>query len=112
MQKIDKPWGHEIIWASTNNYVGKEIFIKKGHRLSKQYHREKEETIYILDGSLTLELGEPIESVAKLTKGTSFHLQPGTIHRMIADINDVKLCEVSTPQIADIVRLQDDYGRT
>tara|TARA_R110000824_G_scaffold106375_2_gene251366 strand:+ start:262 stop:660 length:399 start_codon:yes stop_codon:yes gene_type:complete len=114
-QIIEKPWGHEKIWAQANRYVGKVLFIKKGHRLSRQYHRVKEETIMVLDGKLLLEAGpynqgEEVECHT-LEVGDIFHVFPGTIHRFCAEESDVRLIEVSTTEINDVVRLEDDYLR-
>lgn len=111
MRRVDKPWGHEIIWAETKRYVGKLLHVRAGERLSRQYHRVKEETLYLQSGEMILELG-PVESVERrtLSPGEAFHLVPGTIHRMIA-ITDVDLFEVSTPELDDVVRLEDSYGR-
>lgn len=107
---IDKPWGHETIWAHTKDYVGKILHINKHHRLSRQYHQHKEETFLVQSGELTLEIGMPVEQTYILTAGQSFHCPPKTIHRMIA-ITDVEVIEVSTPQLDDVVRLEDDYNR-
>ena len=112
---IEKPWGHEELWAQANRYVGKILFIKKGHRLSRQYHQVKEETIMVLDGKMILEegpynQGEEIERHA-LEVGDVFHVFPGTIHRFCAEESDVRLVEVSTTEINDVVRLEDDYRR-
>lgn len=114
-QIIEKPWGHEEIWAQANRYVGKILFIKHGHRLSRQYHRTKEETIMVLAGTLVLEVGPSkkggdIERL-ELTPGEVFHVFPGTIHRFAAETGDVRLVEVSTTEISDVVRLEDDYRR-
>ena len=106
---VDKPWGREVIWAYTDNYVGKEIFIKAGHKLSKQYHVEKEETIYVASGILELKL----EEVTKImTPGSTCHIPPGTVHRFCAGRECVTLIEVSTIHLDDVVRLEDDYGRS
>ena len=112
---IEKPWGHEELWAQANRYVGKILFIKKGHRLSRQYHQVKEETIMVLDGKMILEAGpynqgEEIERHV-LEVGDVFHVFPGTIHRFCAEESDVRLVEVSTTEINDVVRLEDDYLR-
>jgi len=114
-QIIEKPWGHEKIWAAANRYVGKILFIKKGHRLSRQYHQVKEETIMVMSGKLMLEAGpynrgEDIERHV-LEVGDVFHVAPGTIHRFCAEEGDVRLVEVSTCEITDVVRLEDDYRR-
>ncbi len=112
---IEKPWGHEEIWAQTARYAGKILFIKKGHRLSRQYHKVKEETIMVQEGVLSCEEGPRAdgESVIRhtLLPGDVFHVRPGTIHRFCADETDVRLIEVSTAEIQDVVRLEDDYRR-
>ena len=113
---VEKPWGHEIRWAISDKYLGKILHINAGHRLSKQYHREKDETIYVLKGSLLLEMGPHHEYTDTetglrqvLSEGQSQRIRPGLIHRYCADKNDVVLIEVSTPEIDDVVRLEDDY---
>lgn len=108
---VSKPWGFELIWAHTDKYVGKSLHIMASKKLSRQYHIIKEETLYLLSGSLKLELG-PIDSlfIKDISPGETFHLPPKTIHRMIA-ITDCVLLEVSTPELEDVVRLQDEYGR-
>jgi mannose-6-phosphate isomerase len=112
---IEKPWGHEEIWAQTARYAGKILFIKKGHRLSRQYHQVKEETIMVQEGVLSCEEGPRAqgESVIRhtLLPGDIFHVAPGTIHRFCAEEADVRLIEVSTSEIQDVVRLEDDYRR-
>jgi len=113
---IDKPWGHEEVWAqSSRGYVGKILFIKKGHRLSRQYHKIKEETIMVLDGTLTCEAGPYFEGdtvhLHIMKPGDIFHVIAGTIHRFCATNEDVRLVEVSTSETGDIVRLEDDYRR-
>ena len=105
---VEKPWGYEEIWAKTESYVGKKIFIKKGHRLSKQYHKEKEETVYVLSGNLRLQFQD---HARLMIQGESCHIPPGTVHRFCADRNNVEVIEVSTPQLDDVVRIEDDYGR-
>ena len=109
--KVDKPWGHEIRWAINEKYLGKILFISRGKRLSKQYHNVKDETIYVLAGILVLEIGE--EGTRHILKeGDSYRIEPKTIHRFCAPIDcSVKLIEVSTPEIDDVVRISDDYGR-
>ena len=111
--KVDKPWGHEIRWAINEKYLGKILHINRGCQLSRQYHEIKDETIYVLDGVLILELGSnPIEKVT-LRQGESHRIKPTTIHRFKAPSGcDVKLIEVSTPEIDDVVRIEDDYGRS
>lgn len=112
-KKINKPWGHEIIWSQCDKFVGKILCINKGHKLSRQYHRQKEETIFVLTGTLLLEvgMGSKMEQIS-LKRGQSFHVTPGTIHRFCADFGDVELAEVSTPELHDVVRLEDDYDRS
>ena len=110
--RVEKPWGHELIWARTPRYVGKILHVRAGHSLSLQYHRVKDETIHLLSGQLRFQVGEgddlrdqPIEP------GQSFHITPGLRHRMIA-ITDCDILEASTPELDDVVRLEDRYGRT
>jgi quercetin dioxygenase-like cupin family protein len=114
-QKIDKPWGYEIIWASTPRYAGKILFIEKGHRLSRQYHQIKDESIVVLEGKLRLEIGpdqyDSALQVSHLEQGEARHITPGTVHRFCAEEGDVCLIEVSTPELHDVVRLEDDYKR-
>jgi mannose-6-phosphate isomerase len=111
MRRVDKPWGHELLWAETSRYVGKVLHIRAGHRLSRQYHRVKEETLMVQGGEMDLEIG-PAGAVEtrRMTGGDVFHVVPGTIHRMIA-VTDVDVLEVSTPELDDVVRLEDVYGR-
>jgi mannose-6-phosphate isomerase len=111
-RRVEKPWGHEIIWAEAPRYVGKILHITKGHRLSRQYHRVKEETLRVLVGRMDLEVG-PDDARTTLTMGPGdvFHVAPGTIHRMIA-VEDTDVLEVSTTELDDVVRLDDAYGRT
>ena len=108
MKKVMKPWGWELWFAHSAKYVGKILFIRKGHRLSKQYHRQKHETIYTDQGRWLLE----INGHKKMMKpGSSAVVPPRTIHRYCAPYQNVRLLEVSTPQVKDVVRLDDDYGR-
>jgi quercetin dioxygenase-like cupin family protein len=111
MRRVDKPWGHEVVWAETARYVGKVLHIRAGHCLSRQYHRVKEETLMVQAGEMDLEVG-PTEAleVRRMKAGDVFHVLPGTIHRMIA-ATDVDVLEVSTPELDDVVRLEDVYGR-
>jgi mannose-6-phosphate isomerase len=113
VRTIEKPWGGELIWAETEDYVGKILFIKKDNRLSRQYHKIKEETIFVKTGILGLEIGEgdDLQQIA-LNAGQTFHVKPGTIHRFCAPYGDVELIEVSTPHLKDVVRLEDDYNRS
>lgn len=109
---VDKPWGHELIWAETPHYVGKILHIKAGEALSLQYHRVKDETIMVLSGRLQLVYyvdGEPPTS-RELGPREPFHVTPELRHRYIA-LEDTDLLEVSTTELDDVVRLEDRYGR-
>lgn len=114
MRIVKKPWGHEEIWAETDRYLGKILYINKGHRLSLQYHEKKVETIRVLQGKLTLVLQEkrdgPIFNKV-MVEGDTYHVSTGTIHRFCATDEDVAILEVSSPEIDDVVRLEDDYAR-
>jgi mannose-6-phosphate isomerase-like protein (cupin superfamily) len=112
-EKVEKPWGHELIWAKTDGYAGKLLFVRAGHSLSLQFHREKDESWYVLEGRAELELGQAGEAVLKsevVGPGAAFHFRPGTVHRVRA-VEDTTILEVSTPQLEDVVRLEDAYGR-
>ncbi len=114
MRIVQKPWGHEEIWAETSRYAGKLLFISKGKRLSRQYHEKKEETVRVLSGIATIEIGKPGEvgfHTAKYVSGSTFHVTPKTIHRFCAYDDDVVLIEVSTTELDDVIRLDDDYSR-
>jgi mannose-6-phosphate isomerase len=109
---VAKPWGHELIWAKTDRYVGKILHVRAGEALSLQYHRVKDETIMVLTGRLKFEFfadGEEL-SVRELGPGEPFHVTPGLRHRMIA-IDDTDVLEVSTPELDDVIRIEDRYGR-
>lgn len=108
LKKVEKPWGWELWFAHTKKYVGKIIFIRKGHRLSKQFHRRKHETVYAQEGRWILEINR---RKRQMKPGTAVSIAPGAVHRFTAPYEDVRLIEVSTPQVADVVRLEDDYGR-
>jgi len=110
---IKKPWGHEIIWAKTEKYVGKILFIEKGQKLSLQYHQKKEETITVSKGLLHFTYGSDTDNLMShdMKPGDVFHIPTGLVHRMEA-LEDTEVYEVSTPELDDVVRLQDDYGRT
>ena len=108
--KIEKPWGHEIRWAINEKYLGKILHIEKGQRLSLQLHEQKDETIYVLKGTVVVQLND---KTLILEEGESLRIQPKTIHRFCSTLEKpVTLIEVSTPEIDDVVRLEDDYGRT
>lgn len=108
---VEKPWGYELIWAHTPRYVGKILHIKKGESLSYQYHRIKDETVRLLSGSLDLEVElEGKRTMLRFNLGDCLHIVPGMKHRMIA-VEECDVLEVSTPELDDVVRLEDRYGR-
>lgn len=113
MRKVDKPWGHELIWAETDGYVGKILHIDEGEQLSLQYHEIKEETLYCQSGRLELQIregeGDDLTTVI-LEPGQAHHIAPRTVHRMRA-LTTCDVFEVSTPHLDDVVRLEDRYGR-
>lgn len=113
VRKIEKPWGYELIWAHTDRYVGKILHIRAGESLSLQYHERKDETIHVLRGRLLFRVGAPgvagLKEIA-FEEGMSYRLVPGTRHQIEA-ITDCDLLEASTPDLNDVVRLQDRYGR-
>jgi mannose-6-phosphate isomerase-like protein (cupin superfamily) len=110
--RVDKPWGHEIWWAQTEKYAGKLLFVNQGQRLSVQMHREKDETSYLLSGRLLLMQGPSVKELTERTigPGTSWRNEPGVVHTIEA-LEDSTVLEVSTPQLDDVVRLSDRYGR-
>ncbi len=112
VQRVEKPWGYEIVFAHTDKYVGKLLFIRAGEQLSLQFHREKDEVIYVHKGRIELEIGEPGAQVDTevVGPGHAFHLTPGTVHRWRA-LEDAIVLEASTPELDDVVRLEDRYGR-
>lgn len=110
---VEKPWGHEEIWARTDKYVGKRLFVNANCRLSRQLHRKKIEDFTLVEGQVIVEVGEPgddMKYVVLSEPGASFHCPAGTVHRICA-FADSQLIEVSTPELDDVVRLDDDYGR-
>jgi mannose-6-phosphate isomerase-like protein (cupin superfamily) len=109
---VPKPWGHETVWAKTERYVGKILHVRAGECLSLQYHRVKEETMRVLSGAITLEVGEEdaARTAVRLGPGDGWHIPPGTRHRVRA-LEDTDILEVSTPELDDVVRLEDVYGR-
>ena len=112
-RRVEKPWGWELIWALTDRYVGKVLFVKAGESLSLQFHREKDEAWYVQSGRAKLELGEAGQAVLNeevIAAGACFHFAPGTVHRVTA-VEDTTILEVSTPHLDDVVRLEDRYGR-
>ena len=109
--KIDKPWGYELIWAHTDRYVGKILHINQGESLSYQFHRVKDETIRLLSGALEMDLETNGQrEKVRLAPGDCLHIVPGMKHRMSA-LEDCDVLEVSTPELDDVVRLEDRYGR-
>jgi len=111
-QKTEKPWGYELLYAHTTKYVGKVIFVKQGHRLSLQYHEKKDESMYIYGGKALLEIegNDGRMTSREVEAGYSIRIPPGSKHRIQA-IEDTTLLEVSTPELEDVVRVEDDYGR-
>src|ERR1700758_3633988 len=109
--RVSKPWGYEIIWARTERYVGKVLHIEPGHVLSLQYHNQKDESIFVLTGEIILRIqrdGALIER--RMAQGAAFHIEPKLIHQFEA-VTAADLLEASTPELDDVVRLQDRYGR-
>jgi mannose-6-phosphate isomerase len=112
-RRVEKPWGYELVWAVTDIYVGKVLFVKAGESLSLQYHEKKDESWLIQSGRARIELGGVgDEELAEETvgPGAAFHYRPGTVHRITA-VEDTTILEVSTPHLDDVVRLADSYGR-
>lgn len=105
---VQKPWGYEEWWAMTGQYVAKLIFVRKGHRLSLQYHRVKEETMRVLKGVATIQWGDERRD---FLEGETVHIPPGVVHRLEARYGDVSILEVSTTEVEDVVRVSDDYAR-
>ena len=111
MKRVEKPWGYELIWAKTDKYVGKILHIAAGQKLSRQFHNLKEETFLVQSGEMDLEVGEGASlRTIRMRHNDTFHCLPKTIHRMVA-VTDVDVVEVSTPELDDVVRLEDSYGR-
>jgi mannose-6-phosphate isomerase len=110
--RVDKPWGYEIRWAITDRYLGKILHVNKGEALSLQYHERKDECLLISKGAIDMELGGSDGKLEKvrLRAGDTVHLTPGTRHRVTA-VEDADIFEVSTPEMDDVVRLEDRYGR-
>jgi mannose-6-phosphate isomerase len=112
-RRVEKPWGWELVWAETESYVGKTLFVRAGESLSLQLHRVKDESWYVQSGRARLELGdtgggELLEEI--VAAPAFFRLRPGTVHRVTA-VEDTTILEVSTPHLGDVVRLEDRYGR-
>ncbi len=114
VKRVDKPWGFEEIFAHTDKYVGKILNIRPGHRLSLQYHKEKTETLYVLQGTLTIWTSANNNDFMLCGTGSVYHVEPGQVHRFGADAGEkdmLRVIEVSTPELMDVVRLADDYKR-
>jgi mannose-6-phosphate isomerase len=110
---VPKPWGHEVIWAHTDRYVGKIIHVKGGQALSVQYHERKDETVYLLSGEMRYWVRLPGETELRdqqMRTGDAFRITPGTIHYIEA-VTDCDILEASTPELDDVVRIKDRYGR-
>lgn len=113
VRKVEKPWGYELIWALTDDYCGKVLFVKAGSALSLQFHKEKDESWLVQSGRAKLELGDvgqPVLHEEVISAGAAFRYRPGTVHRVTA-LDDTTILEVSTPHLEDVVRLEDRYGR-
>jgi mannose-6-phosphate isomerase-like protein (cupin superfamily) len=110
--RVEKPWGYELRWAITDRYAGKVLHVNKGEALSLQYHERKDEYQYVTSGSIDIEVGGPdgVLTTRRMTAGDTLHITPGTRHRLTA-VEDTEIFEVSTPEIDDVVRLEDRYGR-
>ena len=111
-RRVEKPWGYELIWAETDQYVGKILHVNAGEALSLQYHETKDETIYLLSGTMLFQAGPSADELVDyhMEVGQRFHVTTGTVHRIIAE-TDVAILEASTPHLEDVVRLEDRYGR-
>jgi len=111
VQRVPKPWGYELIFAKTGRYAGKILHVNRGECLSLQYHEMKEETLYVVRGQLKLTIeSDGDRRVLSLRAGEAFHIPPRLIHRMEA-VEDTDVAEVSTPELEDVIRLEDRYGR-
>jgi mannose-6-phosphate isomerase-like protein (cupin superfamily) len=112
-RRVEKPWGYELIWAHTDRYVAKILHVNAGHALSLQYHERKDETLYLLSGEMRFWAGLSADALQQIpfAAGKCFHVATGTVHRMEA-VTDIDILEASTPELDDVVRLEDRYGRT
>jgi len=109
--RVEKPWGYELHWATTDRYVGKVLHIQAGHALSLQFHRKKDETILLWSGRMRFEIDRGGgRQQLDLEPGQAVHVAPGDVHRMVA-VEDCDVFEVSTPELDDVVRIEDRYGR-
>ena len=111
IRRVEKPWGHEIIYAENDRYAGKILFVRAGERLSLQYHERKDETIYVLSGDLDLLIEEDgVLATRRLKPGESCHIPHRAQHCMIG-VTDCEIAEASSPELDDVIRLEDSYGR-
>jgi mannose-6-phosphate isomerase len=112
-EKIEKPWGYEVLWANTENYVAKVMHINSDHRMSLQYHEKKEETIYVMSGKLRIWNSEDDSKYTDMESGSIYHVTPGNVHRFGSATKKygTLLMEVSTNHLDDVIRLSDDYKR-
>ncbi len=112
-ERVEKPWGYELVWALSEDYCGKILFVRAGEQLSLQFHKAKDETIYVQRGRIELEIGAPgvaVRDSEVVVAGASYRIKPGMVHRWRA-LEDSIVLEASTPQLDDVVRLEDEYGR-
>lgn len=110
--RVEKPWGYELVWAHTEYYVGKLLVVRAGEALSLQFHEEKDETLHLVSGELLFEAGPGLDAMEPvvLEAGMSVRIEPGMLHRMEA-VTDCRILEASTPELDDVVRVRDRYGR-
>jgi mannose-6-phosphate isomerase len=108
-RRVEKPWGYELIWAHSEHYCGKLLFVREGEQLSLQFHSKKDETVYVHQGKIEIELGDGAEPQV-VESGAAFRIRPGTVHRWRA-LEDSIVLEASTPELDDVVRIEDRYGR-
>ncbi len=113
IRRVDKPWGYELIFAHTDRYVGKILHVDAGHALSLQYHEKKDETLFLKEGEVELQVEENGEMVSIVLRGgDSYRISPFTKHRMVAGASGCDIIEVSSPELDDVIRLEDRYGRS
>lgn len=112
-RRVEKPWGYELIWAETDEYVGKVVYVRAGEALSLQFHEERDETLFLLRGEITLEIGPGVNSMQRvpIEEGEAFRIRPGVLHRVVAE-TEVEILEASTAELDDIIRVRDRYGRS
>ncbi|MEX0935988.1 MAG: cupin [Gemmatimonadota bacterium] len=111
-RRVDKPWGYELVWAETDLYVGKLLHVNAGESLSLQFHEEKDETLFLLEGEVLMDLGAGVNSLepVRFEEGANLRIRPGTLHRIEA-VTDATILEASTTELDDVVRIRDRYGR-